>query len=40
MNPEEVIVPRDRVFGHSDLHEKIFGYLDPLSVKAATLVCK
>ena len=40
MNPEEVIVLRDRVFGLSELYEKIFGYLDPPSVKAFALVSK
>ena len=42
MDPADVIPnsPRDRVFGLSELYEKIFSYLDPNSVKAAALVCK
>ena len=40
MDLEDVIVLRDRVFGLSELSEKIFAYLDPDSVKAAALVCK
>ena len=42
MDLPDVIVPspRDRVFGLAELREKIFGYLDPPSVKTAALVCK
>ena len=40
MDLADVILLRDRVFGLSELSEKIFGYLDPDSVKAAALVSK
>ena len=42
MNLEDVIFPssRDRMFGLSELSDKVFGYLEPSSVKAFALVSK
>ena len=39
-DPDNIIVPRDRVFGLVELINKIFSYLDPASVKAASRVSK
>ena len=40
MDPANILVPRDRVFGLAELRDKIFGYLDPASIKTAALVSK
>ena len=40
MDPANILLPRDRVFGLAELRDKIFGYLDPASIKTAALVSK
>ena len=40
MDPANIIVLRDRVFGLTELSDKIFSYLDFESIKAACLVSR
>ena len=40
MDPANILLPSDQVFGLSELRDQIFGYLDPSSVKAAALVSR
>ena len=40
MEPANLIVLRDQVFGLYELRDKIFSLLDPASVKAAAMVSR
>ena len=40
MEPANMIVLTNQVFGLYELRDKIFSYLDPSSIKAAALVSR